>query len=611
MEYSALRRMASASLFLAMIAITVYILTSQMNRTDVEESMVRDAGIERAKESGLRDKGPRRSEIGTPTPNEPAISSGATAGAKLDREPTLEVLVLDPDASVLEGVEVRASRKEKKRHEHITVTTDASGVAYFWMEGDLTLRVEAKGFEVLSREVTVSREERSRINVTLERGLRIYGRVEDETGAAVSDCIVECRDVSGIRSVLSDTDGHYEMGGFSAGLVSVRAEGPKGGGRDERTVELEAEECRVDLQLRFSPALEVRVQNASFEGLPGIEVSLFLHTMDQRALVVASRTADASGRILFSRCLPGTYHIVAKDSVIGRFFPRATTVVTSDVDQVVVIVLERRASVVAVGQIIYDDGEPVRDAQVCASIFVTAARGGGARDLKRSSAMTDANGGFSLEGLSASQYSLKATISGGSEVCLGIHDLSTSRNLPPFFVERDGQLVLTSDYKGNYYVYPVVSPQSSQILSAPVAELRLIRPLLQAAVRLRPGWYVAMDEPVGVVMQREIFEIQASSETHVFMRKSDGHSATLEFFAESAYDLALELGVEVVDRSGAVVFDESLRRSRAEDPFLLNAVLRDGEYEVNARDRNRTWTRRIHVEKGYPKPDQILLEATQ
>jgi hypothetical protein len=89
------------------------------------------------------------------------------------------------------------------------------------------LEVHASGFR--KRRVSVARGT-SRVDVVLERGLRISGRLVDQDGKAISNVTIWCRgsatDEAGSSHPRSDAEGRFSLGGLHPGELELRPQDP-------------------------------------------------------------------------------------------------------------------------------------------------------------------------------------------------------------------------------------------------------------------------------------------------------------------------------------------------------------------------------------------------
>lgn len=194
------------------------------------------------------------------------------------RGAALAVEVRDPSGAPLWGARVFAGRDEEVDYRlpdgavartapGFAARTDADGIARFpsLPPGWLRVRVQHEAYAGAMAFATLDPGGESRLEIRLEPGLTVTGRVCDERGAPVAGAMV--RGDSATRSATSAADGSFRLGPVGAGkLVAV---GPLGRRTVERVVGEPGTVVRWDPVLPSEPAVRGRVVDDRGQPLAG------------------------------------------------------------------------------------------------------------------------------------------------------------------------------------------------------------------------------------------------------------------------------------------------------------------------------------------------------
>ena len=175
----------------------------------------------------------KRSRARSPLFPVPA-ADGATLTVQLAlRGVPLEVRVTREDGGAVASARVRAGREEEVDYRlpsgatartapWALETADEAGVARFigLRPGWLRVRVDADGFAATTVFTTLELGTTPSIDVTLQSGITVTGRVTDERGSAVIGAVV--RRGSGEPSVVTDESGRYRLGPVDPGKVALK-----------------------------------------------------------------------------------------------------------------------------------------------------------------------------------------------------------------------------------------------------------------------------------------------------------------------------------------------------------------------------------------------------
>ena len=124
------------------------------------------------------------------------------------------------EASVMLGAPMRGPMMARNQ-----TTTDAQGEFRFNVAaGDYNVMVNKRGFATGRKSVEVAQADESRVEIELQRGHDVRGRVVDAEGRPVPGARVASRGRSGPPPVQSDADGNFELTGLAEGTHTIAAE---------------------------------------------------------------------------------------------------------------------------------------------------------------------------------------------------------------------------------------------------------------------------------------------------------------------------------------------------------------------------------------------------
>ncbi len=304
----------------------------------------------------------------------------------LKRGAVVEGLIVDEEDEAVVGADVRLAAQRG--------VSDAEGRFRLVgvVPGLAPLRVEHPEFERWRREVYVELGE-NLMDVVLERGLEVAGRVVDERGEPVSGAQVafERRNWRDPRrhETVSDDAGVFRVSGIIDGAYDLEA-GAAGYAKTHLEAALRIDgESFTDLEVVLRPGGSVvgRILGLDFDELLGVAVTAESDALTQRG------TVDYEGAYQVVDLAPGTWRV--KASLEGGRREVARHVVIRGADQPARRDLEF-GGVVLSGRVTYD-GRPLPDTTVQLS---------GREIAARRTAITDYQGEFELLDLEPARYQL-------------------------------------------------------------------------------------------------------------------------------------------------------------------------------------------------------------
>jgi hypothetical protein len=242
------------------------------------------------------------------------------------------------------------------------------------------------------------------MRLVLKSGGTIYGYVRGLSAEELTTTTVDARGAESSATSTVDANGAYRLEGVPAGTVTVRAM-MMGRGFSSRkvspsqVVEMAPGESRqLDLEYRSDTVIKGRVRRNG-QPLSGASV-LFFPRQGSSAQSSASTTADEQGNYSVSGLEDGEYSVMVND--MQRFTSHTTTYevrgsATFDIDHDAYTVRGRVVNSAT--------GDPISEARVS---LRGAGNSAAAMRFAERVAITDANGTFSLELVSAGSYLLNA-----------------------------------------------------------------------------------------------------------------------------------------------------------------------------------------------------------
>ena len=216
---------------------------------------------------------------------------------QLDRGATISGRVTSGGAAVA-GVQVRQS--VQRTQSSANATTDGEGLYSIdgVAEGDRTIEFQKAGFIVLHKPITVTAGKDVRLDVELDHGRELRGRVVDRSGRGMTGVIVAASTPSqqgpGNTMTPTDGDGSFVMQGLSDGKYKVTA-------RKEGFVSAEANDIDVPQNQALTMTMETgatitgRVTGLPPEQLTQVIVTASGGTSRNQAYVDASGNFSLTG----------------------------------------------------------------------------------------------------------------------------------------------------------------------------------------------------------------------------------------------------------------------------------------------------------------------------
>jgi protocatechuate 3,4-dioxygenase beta subunit len=277
--------------------------------------------------------------------------------------------------------------------------------------GQVAIRAVAEGYAASEEHLTLPS---GPVVLRLLPESTIAGRVLDaESGEPIADAIVVARrsDDDGRSradderaSTRSDAEGHYRIGGMSAGAFQVTTQGPWGYGTSEGAVVVQFAERRegVDLLVHHGTTVIVDVVRVeSGDGCPGAWVRLTQEDLGHAIAV----TTDVLGHAELALPIAGEYQVAVACEGHRPVEPRRSIVVSGSRDERTLLRIEVDLGLVVQGRVVEEStGKPIPDAVV----------GMISRSSSSSAAtvVADGEGRFEATGLAAGKYVALASAPG-------------------------------------------------------------------------------------------------------------------------------------------------------------------------------------------------------
>jgi protocatechuate 3,4-dioxygenase beta subunit len=283
------------------------------------------------------------------------------------------------------------------------------------LAGGYRLRAEAQGMSSKEASVMVAGPKPVEVNLVLGDEATVTGQVTDEGGRPLANVLVKGRVRPSAGGPLladqtrTDADGQYTLHGFAAGSLQLSARDEAGIVEGPQGTLAAGERRRIDLRLERGARLagEVRFD----DGPSAANVVVIAQSRSRGISVVLEARTDAGGAFDIGPLPAGdvSVHAVAADQRSSWLWPRDS--------QQVDLVLEKGARKTGValrltrrdqrlrGLVVGPDDQPIPDAVVRAE---RERDGMAIPDRGGPSAVTAADGTFTLEALAQGSYTLTA-----------------------------------------------------------------------------------------------------------------------------------------------------------------------------------------------------------
>lgn len=284
------------------------------------------------------------------------------------------------------------------------VTTDAEGEFTGWVEdGSLSVSAKAEGYGEASQSGTAPGYS---FELFLTPESVVSGRVVlAGTKTPVADAVVTSGDMgwwSESRAV-TDADGRFTLESLGPGQYHPTAVTENGYGRAELAVHVGLAQSEGEVLIELHPAASVRGQVviAGTKGKPCERGSVSLS--DKKANESKWGQTEPDGTVLVRGLKPGTYEVTANCDGYRKQteIPNLEVGTEAIGDQV----WEVESGLTVGGKVVDEDGKPVEDANVWASVMLE----GRAGTQQWASDRTKADGTFELDGVVAGKYQVSVS----------------------------------------------------------------------------------------------------------------------------------------------------------------------------------------------------------
>lgn len=287
--------------------------------------------------------------------------------------------------------------------------TDAGGGFQFegLAPGHYTFSASKNGYaDGTARDVDISSG--APVRITLKTGGTIFGHVSGLTDADLAHTTVEARGPNGSSEAPVDATGNYRIEGAPTGTVRVSAEVSQGFAQNRtsplKSIQLEAGGAQqVDLAFLNETTIRGRV---TANGKPLASAIVSFYPRSAKAQTNANATTDENGNYSVTGLQDAQYQVNVVD--LQRLNPYSTTY---DVNGSSNFDIDIRTAAVRGRVLDAGTGEPIADARV------QVRKSGSDMPFAARMVATNANGDFTLEGVSSGNYTLSADKEGyGNEL---------------------------------------------------------------------------------------------------------------------------------------------------------------------------------------------------
>ncbi len=355
-------------------------------------------------------------------------AGGELAGLEIVLRPgaTVEGRVRDAAGEPVAGVKVGVVRMREGSYSSHSSGSESDAEGRYRVEGlapgPVTVTAEVGGQRRASKQLEV-RPGRQTVDLVLEEGLEVAGRVVDPAAEPVAGALVSL-DPSGdvshrvfypgsAQPVTSGADGGFRFIGVPAGRYSLGAiaEGFARLQRGEAVVVDGFDVTGLTLHLERGATLSGRVSGADLDELASIVLHVYGPDGDMRRARV-----DYEGRYRVESLGHGVWQVQARSTASGRRV--AASVVVAEGASEVELDLELGTGFTLSG-VALADGAPL----VGARIFATG------EERNMGQAMTDSQGRFRIEQLAAGSYQVVLSSSDGSISHMQVVEIAGDREI--------------------------------------------------------------------------------------------------------------------------------------------------------------------------------------
>lgn len=330
--------------------------------------------------------------------------------------------VLGPSGPVANAkVLLRPARSMGNVVAHVQTTADGRYAIDGLLSGAYQVRAESSRLAPAMHDVVLGDVDASDVDLHFDAGSEVNGVVvgkeHQPIAAAVISASVEDGEFRTTSAVTrTDSSGRFHIDSLGAGLLYLSASHPDHGSKDAPPARIAFGE-KKDLTLMLDASASVDGSVSWDDGAPAVGATV---RTQSSAGDGASTQTDASGRYHLAP-LSGGVHFVVATREAGAFVPRdpggrqsAPVTLASDEHKSGVDLVLMRAGHKIAGRVLGPDGTPVADAMVRADAEDeegTSQPSGDPRIVFKK-ATSAADGGFTIEDLTAGHFTLTASHAG-------------------------------------------------------------------------------------------------------------------------------------------------------------------------------------------------------